>query len=628
MTRRRAPNGRKRFRRDDENGKPAESIGFSDSDSESESGFGCENPMLVSVSDDTAGSHEYHSLSGPCPFDHHHYTEHGPRRIPREEQGGPEEWPHCTCVCDRCPRTQDDERAMRRHAGPLRRHFPPPSTSDFPAPFDPNGESDGSYGPPAQLYELRDRMRLLPLELQDLIREFVSEFEPRKDKDTRCFPGDRRGHNKMTALLGQRPCAEMTPWGVRRAEWTTPCPNDRRGWSVYERRIWLCTDCKAPGKWPGSAPGVGPPGDPHYLRGNRWVCEDHIEDSKQFWEEEHLYEAHLVGTCAGCRDEFQMMYPNGRNTCTCRNWLSPWLCIECYEWRIRFLQNQFRRRGTYFKIPTSIFMSLPALWIFILANFGQRLVTKSLLKNGILTPNPSTVGPSFRGRIDARAEDYHRDWRGMRNYLVERHPCGRNHPANRDPNRVDIFTHRRKYYPIGAKRLLNNELVMDCRACGGIVVQPMARQTRAQRRRQGNPLLQLVGTRGGRAEALVSTTQRPTITVSGPGNQNPLPTPASEVESYYDTSTSCSQSATSYREGPPDAAGNPTTSQTVRPTPTAGPRTGGENPWDIDVGPVGILPLPMACVQDRDTARRFERATHDIEVWRREVNEWIRKTRG
>ena len=151
-----------------------------------------------------------------------------------------------------------------------------------------------------------------------------------------------------------------------------------------------------------------PPGGVRRWESTRIICDPHKTDAPEFWQVEKLYKAHLVGTCKHHRTKLMEQYPNGRNTCTCRHLLRRRYCRRCFERALPRLQIHFR----------------------------------------------NCVEPAPFGGADenvTRRRDYHLRWRQVRQMLARRHPC--NHRC-------------------GKKRISNNEQVMDCRACGGMIIQP------------------------------------------------------------------------------------------------------------------------------------------------------------
>ncbi len=161
---------------------------------------------------------------------------------------------------------------------------------------------------------------------------------------------------------------------------------------------------------------------------NNNVCTDHAEGYKSYWEVENLLKAHLVAPCAKCAHAFKNRYPNGINTCTCRNLLVLWQCRPCSERSVRFLQKNFRRRV--------------------------------LIRSGKADPDSRDPekDPDMNpgGVLDRRViswSGYHRLWEDIREQLIREHPC---------------------HHTCGNQRLKNKSAVMDCRACGGIIIEPTA----------------------------------------------------------------------------------------------------------------------------------------------------------
>lgn len=208
-------------------------------------------------------------------------------------------------------------------------------------------------------------------------------------------------------------CTEWIPWNVRKTQRTRRCPHDRRSpTNPYANDIWECRaeDCHGP---------FDPSAGENRVRGITRVCQDHINDSRNFWEIDNLYQAHLVPTCTSHRAQFSCLYPDGRNTCTCANLIDRWQCRSCLERSIHTLQNHFRVR----------------------------------------------VEPRYMGRADrhvVRRKGYHRDWQGVRQMLIERHRCS---------------------YRCGNQRDAENTQVLDCRACGGVIIKPTRQFASAARTR-------------------------------------------------------------------------------------------------------------------------------------------------
>lgn len=253
----------------------------------------------------------------------------------------------------------------------------------------------------------------------------------------------------------RKSCTEMIPWNTNVKNWTDQCPNSRalfprkRTESVnmggYQKDIRPCCeageesgDCMFPAD-DELVSDQDPPGPPDDERPDedftRYVCEDHIEDSKNFWELEKFHKAHLVGTCKKHRIEYKRKYQQGLNTCTCHKLFERWQCRRCFERKIFQVQNHFRRRVAA-------------------RHDGGRL----------------DVEPSR----EIFNRDYHLRWRGVRALVARKHPCS---------------------HFCGRKRILSNEDVMDCRACGGLIVQRQRYPLRSRpiRSQRGRPIRNRTG---------------------------------------------------------------------------------------------------------------------------------------
>ena len=268
----------------------------------------------------------------------------------------------------------------------------------------------------------------------------------------------------------------MIPWLTPVQQWTDACEDDPD--NDYTERTWPCNewDCRLPvdrviprrttrkpprecgedevhGEWdsededeeaPESYLEDDPPGDPGTDDRRRYVCEQHWEDSREFWQEENLFNAHLVGSCKRCETELSRENPQGLNTCTCANLLTRrWQCRRCYSRHIRDIQRSF-----HFRV------------------------------------NPRYIGGADTEMVKGRK--YHMDvpdldpevespisWKQIRKMLRKQHPCSNQ---------------------CGRKRI-NQFKVMHCTACGGVVVQPRppptVAATRSRRRTQGAQLMEL-----------------------------------------------------------------------------------------------------------------------------------------
>ena len=340
------------------------------------------------LSDDPSGDPSEHPSEGP--FDpNENWREH--------DVLGECPWYHsvdsdCTCLCAGCgPRVRQRPRLLRRMwddgefdtAG--RVGFSPP-----PAPR-PRGIT-------------RQPITRLPPDVMSIVSHYNGDFD--EPETPEAFPVDAKSHHALTFALGQKPCTERIPWKTRVAYWDAPCPNDRRQVGLNDLYLGHIEACQTSSRRCPSPGEVDEPGPPDTPDGRRYVCEEHIEDSKKFYEEEKLFKAHLVGTCRDHMRKIIDMYPYGYNSCTCRNLLNKWQCRLCYRKKVLKLENHFRRR--------------------VLAQHHGGGGDRDMLHH----------------------VEYYLDWKEVRRMLVRDHPC--NHQC-------------------GNKRVLNNYkdcLVMDCRACG------------------------------------------------------------------------------------------------------------------------------------------------------------------
>ena len=166
----------------------------------------------------------------------------------------------------------------------------------------------------------------LPVEILGLISDAAGGTSGH-DK----FPGDLREHHRATMLWwNSRPCTELTPWSSCIDNWAMPCPNDRRG---HVRNDLVPIDaCRERGCL----------GNPNTPDGLAYVCQDHINDARQFWQLDNLLQSHLVGTCDYHAEKLILQHPRLRSTCTCRNITDRWQCRSCFEGKLRILRHQFR----------------------------------------------------------------------------------------------------------------------------------------------------------------------------------------------------------------------------------------------------------------------------------------------
>ena len=320
--------------------------------------------------------------------------------------------PDCTCECINCGpnvRQRLGKPERARYCGPGRVHFPPSR------PLQPFRASQYQMTPPDP-------------DILSIISHLAGEFRGPEISDN--FPVDRDTHNNLTLALGQRPCTEMIPWNSDRKSWDKPCPNDRRGATkMYRGRI---EKYQSKGR---SCPDGDPPGDPCTPDRRRYVCERHFQDSKTFFHEEDLIKAHLVGTCPKHMRAEIAEHPFGYSSCTCHNLLDKWQCRLCYEGTVSKLRKHFRRR--------------------VLARWDAK-------PTPIGGNNPLHHHDDLREKLSYRLSElterkYYLQWEKVRRLVVKTHPC-----------------HRKinKLRACGRKRLHGDQLVMDCRACGGVIVKP------------------------------------------------------------------------------------------------------------------------------------------------------------
>lgn len=340
---------------------------------------------------DNGENPENHDIMGSCPFGHWDDDE------------------DCPCECPRCwPSVSQRpqyllllwETGAFDTAGRI--GFPPPR----PLP-------GRRLRNPTHSFLAQGKATAIPPEIMSEISSYNGEFD--KKELHKNFPNDETSHNNFTFALGLRPCTEQIPWNTRIERWQYPCPNDRRrvGDPPYEGRIERCQRPRYICLDPDQEDDEGP--KPYTLNQRPYVCEQHIQDSKDFYEEDKLIKAHLVGTCRKHITEFTRKHPCGYNSCTCRNLLDTWQCRRCYRKSVRKIQGHFRLR--------------------------------------VLKPDRGGGGDQEM----VRRPDYHLEWKDVRKMLAKDHPC---------------------HHSCGRKRLLNNSLVVDCRACGGIIIRPTARRTR------------------------------------------------------------------------------------------------------------------------------------------------------
>lgn len=279
----------------------------------------------------------------------------------------------------------------------------------------------------------------LPNEVLDQIVELVGGFDIGSHSKSPSLPPNPRDHHSFTFAIGQMPCTEMTPWKTATGQWTDRCPNDRRGLTAltidnqpytYVGKILPCLEnwClfdsvsvnpvqlwKDPyRKYTPTTRSPNTPEAAPYL-GRRFVCEDHFEDTKRFFDldtkekVENLYKSHLIRFCKVHEMKLLAKHPYGKNTCTCRNVnLTRFQCRNCFQEKVEKLQRNFRAR----------------------------------------------VDPKWRGCADKSiTEDgrYYQDPEKVRAMLQEVHPCSQKCGGKRQCGR-------------------SQDKALDCRCCGGIII--------------------------------------------------------------------------------------------------------------------------------------------------------------
>ncbi len=350
-----------------------------------------------------------HSVFGRCHKDH-------------PASKGHEDEYDCTCLCNSCRRN------VSRRPEVIRGLFQSGRLGTV---------GRVNFRPPAPLGPHQIPQRWItgrPPDITTMIRQVHDESE--ETENVRSFPDDQ-------AAPQQRPCTEMIPWKTKTGWWEYPCPNDGRELEfgdLYQGRIEMCQTTLSEGAYLGPIPpglrhtcphaDQDPPGSPGTANGRRYVCAQHLQDSKDFYEVEKLRKAHLVAPCQKHMKEFKQQHPDGYNSCTCRNLLEEWQCRWCFNRDVKTLQNHFRRR--------------------VLARHDD-----DDLQGGLADPNHDGwhfhLGGGWQNHDLLRPQDYHLNWQEVRKKLVEHHPC---------------------HHRCGEKRVLDNTTVLDCRACGGLIVKP------------------------------------------------------------------------------------------------------------------------------------------------------------
>ncbi|KAL8828573.1 MAG: hypothetical protein Q9191_002510 [Dirinaria sp. TL-2023a] len=284
-------------------------------------------------------------------------------------------------------------------------------------------------------------MTRLPVEVRDMISAYVGDFPAGvaalNSAGLTQNPLDPRSHNNLTLALWQYPCTEKShpPGAVFNGAQlpgpSIPCPNNRKGAGLpYQGRI---RNCQGHGNLGLSCCGtVGQ--TPHDIA---YICEDHFRGTKTWWQlhdRANFDKCHKVPPCRYHETQLMRQYPEGVNTCTCNNVdLESWQCAQCFDWKVRRMGVNFFAR-----------VELPY---------------RGDADMSILRP---AVAPGENPNI------YWSDWRVVREMLARQHPC--------------------MHFPVSGctfKRLggIHRKRVLDCRCCGGIIVQPQGnlKVTRADR---------------------------------------------------------------------------------------------------------------------------------------------------
>lgn len=327
---------------------------------------------------------------------------------------------HCYCKCERC---------MFKY-----RNSNPPNERMFKTLLRQNFQSPSStylVDPQQRRTHWTWRRKLDPEDQRDSTQSHITLFRARRPYD-------------YTQESDTQPCTQMIPWDVDISAWKDPCPNaGLRKDGQYHGRILPCDEVfcakdlenlnetyeetdegKLPdGLWSDRIQ-LSPPDGPT----RPYICEEHIQDTKDYFcmgeDTDNLYNAHLVRFCKVHESELREKYrerAGGKTTCTCRNVdFTRWQCRPCFQTKVEKLQRQFRRR----------------------------------------------VNARFRGKADPNITDhdfYQQDPKGVRRMLQRLHPCLRGHCGR--PRLKGVY---------------QND-VLDCRCCGGFIVQQLGPRRRSAR---------------------------------------------------------------------------------------------------------------------------------------------------
>lgn len=237
-----------------------------------------------------------------------------------------------------------------------------------------------------------------------------------------------QAHHHLTFALGQRPCTEgysnANHFGGATHRWDLRlrCPNDRHGAAPpYQGQIHVCkeNDCLAKRRAvPHPANTLTRGLDADTSRSRAWVCQDHIDGAKTEWQlhdRTNFDKSHRVPPCSFHEKQLMRDHPRGLNTCTCsRVSFDSWQCLACFEAKVTKMMEAF-----------SIRVNVP-----------------------------------WRGDADVHVTRgrYWSTWRPVRQTLAKDHPC----------------LHLQNGRECKIKRLegIYRKRVLDCRCCGGVIVEP------------------------------------------------------------------------------------------------------------------------------------------------------------
>ena len=280
--------------------------------------------------------------------------------------------------------------------------------------------------------KLGNLLQKLASETLDSISAFVGEFQIGAAglRGRPAIGGPAQAHHHLTFAVGQRPCTEgysnTHHFGGASRQWdlTLRCPNDRHGAALpYQGQIHVCKehDCLTNRRavpHPGNTLTRGLDADTPGSRA--WVCQDHIDGAKTEWrlhDRTDFDKSHRVPPCTFHEKQLMRDHPRGINTCTCsRVSFDSWQCRACFEAKISKMTEAFQIR-----------VDLP-----------------------------------FRGDADIQitGDRHWDDWRIVRRMLARDHPC----------------LHSQNLQDCKVKRLggIYRKRVLDCRCCGGVIVEPQA----------------------------------------------------------------------------------------------------------------------------------------------------------